>query len=153
MIEKIVLMVDHYQFYVEGIACQADTSTLWDNKNSIGMLAVAPGLVGVGIARYGGAVSSIVEVLNSRPAVNFDEWDQVAECSIEISSGCIVVYSPETDRATAPRIDAPAGIYRAFMCYGNLDSVEDDSVEQGDDLYKIMLWLGSNTQPTVLKHR
>lgn len=151
MLVHLELSVDHYQFYLEDETSQADTSEVWNESTSANMLVVAPGLIGIGTARYGGKISVDIEVRDARLDEDFSAWDQVAECSVDVPSGCIVVSSPETDFSEAPRIYVAPGTYQALIFYGNLDDVYDENALQGDDRYRIVLWPGHFTIPRILK--
>ena len=153
MQHEFIISGDHFQIYVEDENSNADTSEIWNNQTSNDMLAVASGLIAVGTIRYGGDVALTVEVLDRRPTDPLEHCDQVAECSINISSGRIVISSPEGELSKAPRITVPPGTYRALVCYSNLDSVIDENNPKGEDLYRIILWPDSSIEPVILKRR
>ncbi len=115
MQHEFIISGDHFQIYVEDENSNADTSEIWNNQTSNDMLAVASGLIAVGTIRYGGDVALTVEVLDRRPTDPLEHCDQVAECSINISSGRIVISSPEGELSKAPRITVPPGTYRALV--------------------------------------
>ena len=80
------------------------------------------------------------------------DWDQVNECDIDVPSGKIVVagctdYFPE-----AARIEVQPGHYRARIYYGNLNSLSHDGLD-GDDQYKVVLWLSEIVGVRVIKRR
>ena len=124
---------------------------LWDKQAVSDNLAVAPDLISVGSARYGGPTRIVIEILQSRPTESFDAWDRVAECSINIHSGHMIIYAPEVDPSEAESISLPAGIYGALVYYGNLDSVSDDAGLEGGDHYRVVLWPNGYIKPAILK--
>jgi hypothetical protein len=143
---------DHFQFYLEDVRSQADTSTIWDDDALTRMLATGPGLLAVRTARYGGAVRVVVEVRATRPEEPLTAWDRVVEASIEVPSGELILSAPEAAGAPdLPRLTVPPGSYRALACYGGLDSVQDEEAKVGADHYRIVLWPGPATRPAVLK--
>ena len=115
------------------------------------MVAIAPGLMAVGTARYGGPTRVEVEIVGSKPNINPDQWDQVLECSLYFPSGKLRLSVPETGIAAEDEISVAPGIYRAFVLYGSLDSVADNASLMGDDHYKVILWPGEKIRLTVLK--
>ena len=114
------IQTDHFQFYLEDQDSQTDTSMLWVEQAISDHLAVAPDLIGVGTARYGGPTRIVIEIEQSRPTESFDAWDRVAECSINIHSGQMIIHAPEADPSDAESISLPAGAYGAMVYYGNL---------------------------------
>jgi hypothetical protein len=115
------------------------------------LLAVAPGTVGVGTVRNMD-VPVVVDVTDEAPNDDVADWDQVNECSLDVSSGLIVIagctdYFPE-----AARIAVPAGSYRARVYYRGLDSLSDDGLE-GDDHYRVVLWPAAPGPVNVIKQR
>ena len=93
-----------------------------------------------------------VEIVEAEPSETFEAWDQVNECDIEIMSGSTVIagctdYFPE-----AARIKVKPGSYRARIYYGSLDSLSEDGLD-GDDHYKLVLWMSEPKGLRVLKGR
>ena len=71
------------------------------------------------------------------------------ECSIEISSGTIVISRRTDYRPDAARITVTPQCYRARIYYVGLDTVND--FDKGDDHYKVVLWDAPNADVKVLK--
>ena len=101
-------------------------------------LAVAPGTRGIGTVRNA-TVPVVVEITDNKPDDDFNSWDQVTECSIEVTSGRLVVAGCTDYFPDAARIDVPPGSYRARIYSGNLNSLSDDGLD-GDDHYRVALW-------------
>lgn len=148
---EYTIITDHYQFYVEDEECSADTSTIWDTSQGGGLLAVNSCLISIGTVRYGGETRVIIQVLDRRPIDAVDEYDHVVEASIEVPSGRLVVWSPENEFSTAPRISVRPGIYGVRVCYGNTNAVADTNATSGDDYYKVVLWPAEKQPVRVLK--
>lgn len=116
------------------------------------LLALTNGTIGVGTVRNMN-VPVTVEIGDIAPEENdLSAWDQVNECSIDVSSGRLVVagctdYFPE-----AARIDLAGGTYRARIYYGNLDSLRNNGLD-GDDHYRIVLWSEPAAPLRVMKQR
>ena len=145
------LFADYFQFYLQDEEVDGDLSDAWTEQAVNDLLAIAPGTIGVGTVRNMD-VPVEVEVLQSAPSDSFDKWDQVHECDIEVKSGTIVIagctdYFPE-----AARIKVEPGSYRARVYYGKLDSLSEDGLD-GDDHYRVALWLSDPSGLRVLKKR
>ena len=145
------LFADYFQFYLQDESVDGNLGDSWSDDAVRRLLAVAPGTVGVGTVRNMD-VPVTVEVHQSEPEYDFADWDHVTECSMEITSGQIVIagctdYFPE-----AARIEVQPACYRVRVLYGALDTLSEDGLE-GDDKYRVQLWTDSASDPCVLKER
>jgi hypothetical protein len=145
------IFADYFQFYLQDEEADGDLSDAWNEQAVTDLLAVAQGTIGVGTVRNTD-VPVEVEILDSEPIDSFQDWDQVNECDIEVPSGKIVVagctdYFPE-----AARIDVQSGSYRARIHYGRLNLLSDDGLD-GDDHYKVLLWLSESRGVRIIKRR
>ena len=114
------------------------------------MLATGPGIVGVGTARNF-HVPVTVCVRDSEPEEeDLGRWDHVAEASLPVPSGCLMVRGCTEARRNAARIAFEPGLYRVCVYYLNLDSVSANGIE-GDDSYKVVLWPSWEEATRVLK--
>ena len=84
------LFADYFQFYLQDESVKGDLSDSWTPEAVDRLLALAPGTVGVGTVRNM-TVPVTVEVLNEPPPDDSDSWDHLVECTLEVSSGRIVV--------------------------------------------------------------
>jgi hypothetical protein len=132
------LFADYFQFYLQDDAVIGDLSESWTPEAVDRLLAVAPGVIGVGTVRNMN-VSVDVEVFQKAPDESLDAWDRVNECSVILASGRAVVAGCTDNFPDAARIAIPPGVYRARICYGNLASLNADGLEGGDH-YRIALW-------------
>lgn len=144
---ELLLSADYYQFYIQDEIVEGDLSDSWNEEAIDRLLAITDGTIGIGTARDT-EVPVCVEIIENEPISELSKWDKVNECSIHIDSGKIVIagcidYFPE-----AKRIEVPKGIYRARIYYRGLDKISDDGLE-GEDYYKIALWLNSEYKPII----
>jgi hypothetical protein len=132
------LFADYYQFYLQDELADADPPDDWSEQLTTQMIATAPGIVGIGTARNM-TVPVRVEFFNTQPDEQCMGWDHVAEASLYVPSGRIVIagctdYFPE-----ARRFSVSPGSYRIRVCYGGLDTLREDGLD-GDDHYRVLLW-------------
>lgn len=149
------LDADYFQFSLEEESdlsdgsCGAPIAEGWTAQTVADMLVVVPHAIAVGTARYAIVPVTIELRDDAPPADNFDGWDHVTECSIEIGIGRLVVnggdYWPDN-----ARIPVPPGTYAVRILYGGLDTLSEDGLE-GDDHYRVLLWPGAERPPAVLK--
>ena len=146
---SLELFADYFQFYLQDEAATGDHSDAWTPEAVEQLLAIGPGVVGVGTVRNVD-VPVEIELVNGPPATDLTGWDRVNECTLDVPSGRIVVagctdYFPE-----AMRISVAPGTYRARVYYGGLKTVSENGLE-GEDRYRIALWRASASPPVILK--
>jgi len=145
------IFADYFQFYVQDEPANGDLSDAWSDEAVTRLLAVRPGVVGVGTVRNVDVPVSI-ELLSAEPMAFFAQWDHVVECSLLVQSGRIVVAGCTDYLPDAARIEAMPGTYRVRVCYAGLDSLSPDGLD-GNDHYRLELWQAPAIEPTVLKQR
>ena len=132
------LFADYFQFYVQDETVSGDLSESWTPEAVDRLLAVAPGVIGVGTVRNMD-VPVEIEILRGAPSETFESWDRVNECSLNLASGRAVVAGCTDFFPDAARIKLTPDTYRARIYYGNLESISADALE-GNDHYRIALW-------------
>jgi len=145
------LFADYFQFYLQDESADGNLGESWNEEAVARLLAIAPGTVGVGTVRNMD-VPVTVEVHDTAPDADFDLWDHVTECSLDVPTGRIVIAGCTDYFADAARIDVPPGTYRARISYGSLDTLSEDGLD-GKDRYRVQLWPGSAADPYVIKQR
>jgi hypothetical protein len=144
------LFADYSQFYLqddeEGIG---DLSEAWTPQASERLLAVAPGVVGIGTARNM-TVPVVIEVLEHEPDADFDQWEHVVEGGLELKSGRLVVAGCTDYLPDAARVPVAAGKYRVRMCCRGLQTISANGLE-GDDTYRVQLWAVAMLEPPAVR--
>lgn len=150
--EQFELFADYFQFYLQDEQSQGNLSNSWTKKAVSDMLAVAPGVIGVGTVRNMN-VPVELEVLYFQPDDNIDEWNYVTEASLDVPSGRIIIAGCTDYLPDAARVTVNPGTYRVRIYYGALDSVDEFRLD-GDDHYRVVLWLDANKiEPKIFKMR
>lgn len=146
---KFQLSASYHQFYIQDEAADGNLSDAWTPDAVERLLALAPGVVGIGTARNTD-VPVTIDVLDREPEKEFDTSDHIVECSISISSGIIVVAGCTDYFPDAARIRVQPGSYRVRVNFAGLGSVSDDGLE-GSDRYHLQLWCAPIGDITVLE--
>ncbi len=137
------------QFYL--IDDQATGSTaandFWTPQASKNMLAINPGILGVGTGSYGEVPVDITLALDP-PVEPLDAWDHVVEASIDVRGTEIQLF-PCPDPIVVGRVAVPPGTYRVRIYAGNLESTRE--TEEGDDYYRVYIWPAPYAPVHVLK--
>ncbi|MEM7165835.1 MAG: hypothetical protein AAF581_10245 [Planctomycetota bacterium] len=149
--QEYELFADYSQFYLQDEASDGDLSDSWTDDAVQQLLAVAPGVVGVGTARNCD-VPVLVEVHATAPDLDADDWDHVTECGLSVTSERIVIAGCTDYFPDAARIPVQSGDYAVRVSYGGLASVSADGLD-GADRYRVQLWPGPLTEPRVVKQR
>ena len=144
---KFDIFADYFQFYLNDAEKSPPAPEDWTDDDAKKRLKVIPYLIVICPVRNM-TVPVTLEVCDSEPTDNFDTWDHVAECSLDIPSGKLVV--DECTGSPAANIDIAPGCYRVRIFYGDLDSLSEDGLE-GDDHYKIVMWRDAPIDLKVLK--
>ncbi|MDP9900671.1 hypothetical protein [Variovorax ginsengisoli] len=146
------VFADYFQFYLQDESAESNLGACWTDEAVERLLVVAPpGTIGIGTVRNM-SVPVAVEVAGAQPDPDFESWDYVAECALEVPSGRIVIAGCTDYFPDAPRIDVEPGSYRVRISYGALDSVSEDGLE-GRDHYRLQLWPAPSTGLRILKPR
>jgi len=148
---ELSLFADCFQFYIQDEAATGDLSQAWNEEATDRLLAIAPGTVGIGTARNTD-VPVTVDILEHEPEDDFSQWDHVVEAGLDVASGRIVIAGCTDYFPDAMRIEVPPGTYRVRISYGALDTLTKHGLN-GDDRYRLQLWLATSTAVRILKRR
>jgi hypothetical protein len=89
-----------------------------------------------------------VEVTDVSPTLAPDNWDHIAEASIELPSGRLEIH--ECTGGSIDVLPVSPGAYRVRAYFGGLDTLSDDGLD-GDDRYRIVLWPAPFAPIEILK--
>jgi len=145
------LFADYHQVYIQDETVKGDLSDSWDAEAATRLVAIAPGTVGIATVRNTD-VPVTLEIHPEEPPQDFDFWDHVAECSLSITSGRLVIAGCTDYFPDAARVDLPSGDYQVRVSFGSLTKLSQDGLD-GEDHYRVQLWLGSTTPPRTVKQR
>jgi hypothetical protein len=140
------LFADYFQFYLQDEPASGDLSDAWSQEAVDRLLAIAPGVVGVGTVSNGD-VPVTVEVLGACPPDDSAAFDQVNECTLVVTQGPLVVAGCTDYFPDATRIPAQPGTYRVRVSYRITDA------PSAQELYRLQLWPSPAIEPTVVKSR
>ncbi|MBK7708160.1 MAG: hypothetical protein IPJ30_21025 [Acidobacteria bacterium] len=140
---------DFHQFYLEDESSPHGTDTIWDQSSFERMLGVGEKLIAVGTGRLG-EVPVAVEIHDSAPETQIERYSRVNECSLEATSGRLVIAGCTDYLPDAARIAIESGFYRVRVLYVDLETVTDEI--EGSDSYVLQLWKDSQMRDVeVLK--
>ncbi|KIQ05695.1 MULTISPECIES: hypothetical protein [Pseudomonas] len=143
------LFADYHQFYLQDEVTEGDLSQSWGTEAVERMLAVADGVVGVGTLRNM-EVSVTLEFLDAEPTVEPASFDHIAEASLVVRSGTLVIAGCTDYFPDAARFALAAGNYRVRLSISGFDTLSEDGLD-GEDHYLVQLWQAPLIEPVVLK--
>ena len=135
---KFKLFADYFQIYVMDDGADDDTSEIWTDKALDLKLALAENTIAIGTFRNVD-VSFEVEIHESEPLINLDEWDHVSKGHFNVKSGRCAVFGCTDYLPDAARIEMQNGDYSVLSLAKGLDSITTEW-DDADDYYKVMLW-------------
>lgn len=149
------LFADYFQFYLQDDDIDVgDFSHSWTPEAGGLETRLALATRGVAVATERNMTVPVeVVVQPDEPADTPDEfarWDHVAEASLEVTTGRIVVAGCTDYFYSAARIPVEPGTYAVRAYYGALDTLRENDLE-GDDHYKVVLWPAEPRPRRVLK--
>lgn len=146
------IFAEHYQVHMFDSALVPEVSIYWDDNSREGMLFVTDEFIGIGTARHL-EVPVTVEVYSEEPqGEDYEEWDHVTECSIEVPSGKLLFTGPSEDFQPAEEVELLGpGTYGVRVFYGSLAEIDEEGFE-GEDSYRVVLWKSEHhLAPAVVK--
>ncbi|MDH5858872.1 hypothetical protein E8K88_03955 [Lampropedia aestuarii] len=145
----IQLFADHFQFYLKDERVPGNLSEAWNRSALQRMLAVSDGVVGISTVRNT-AIPVTLELLDAAPETDLAEFDHVAEASLVITNGPLVVAGCRDYFPDAPRFDVSSGTYQVRLSASGLRNLSEDGMN-GDDHYLLQLWQAPFREPITLK--
>ena len=150
---QLDILVDHGQFWLDN--CDRDKAfddlnILYSSDALARHLGAAPGLLVIFTARHYGNVRLTILLRANQPTDNFTSWDNVAEGSIELPSGRLAVYGPESYPPASPPLALPRGVYRVRVYAGGIEALEDEFMQEGPDHYRAVFWPAPYEPPALL---
>jgi hypothetical protein len=145
--KRYEVFADYFQFYLQDEGERPEAPIEYTDEDIDRRIKAAPFLVVIQPARNM-TVPVEVEVTEEAPALLPEDWDHIAEASIELPSGRL-----EIQECTGGSIDVlplVPGTYRARAYFGGLDTLSQDGLD-GDDRYRIVLWPAPFAPVALLK--
>ncbi|MCS6129389.1 hypothetical protein G3485_20260 [Shewanella baltica] len=148
-IHQFDIFADYFQLYLMDDEADDNTSEIWTDEALDIKLAIAKNTVAVGTYRNID-VKFELEVLESEPKVDLNEWDHASLGFVSFPSGKCAVYGCTDYLPDATRIELPKGNYALLSLAKGLDSITVEW-EPADDLYKVILWPSDSKDCKPLK--
>jgi hypothetical protein len=148
---KLKFRTAYSQFYLcnKNAAGSTDSPDFWTDQALADKLAIEKGILGVGTGTYSYVKCEISLLTGNPQQMNFEDYDQVVEGSIEVNSGILQVLDCPNSTVISEFSISP-GPYRIRVKTVGIASIVDEDIE-ADDAYLIDVWPASITPRQVLK--
>jgi hypothetical protein len=145
--KTLELFADYYQFYLwdGGVKPQAPEDYTDDDTRH--RIKAGPNVLAI-LAERNMKVAVEVEIHNTAPAYDADDWDHIVEASLHLPTGKLHV--EECSGGVIADFDVEPGWYRVRSFHGGLDTIDESGLE-GDDHYLAVLWPGSPVELRIIK--
>ena len=147
---QFTIFADYFQFVLMDESSEDDFASIWTEESLKRMLAVGKTAVCPGTLRNVDVVVE-VHVEHTEPVVDLAVFDHVAEASVAVPSGKLVVMGCTAYLPDAPRVAINPGTYHVLSLASGIDSIKAES-EPADDKYIVYLWPGAHREPRLIKH-
>jgi hypothetical protein len=147
---RFTIFADYFQFVVMDQDCRADFSAIWTGAALERMLAVDECALCPGTLRNIEVEVELV-ILKEPPLVKVETYDHVAEGSLAVPSGIVVVMGCTGYLPDAPRVSVAPGTYQALFLVSGADTITNEW-EPAQDKYSVYLWPGGMREPKLVKH-
>jgi len=134
--QSFELFADYFQFYLWDEEVAPDAPIDYTESDVARRMKAAPHVVVVNPIRNM-TVPVTFEIHEPEPVFDFNAWDHIAECSLDLPSGKLQVH--ECTGGSVARFAVRPGTYRVRAFYGNLGSLDESGLE-GEDHYTVVLW-------------
>ena len=144
------ITAEFFQFVLMDETSKDDFSEMWTEEAFARLLAVAGDAICPGTIRN---VEVPVEVIivHGRPEIDTTECDHIAQASLSLPSGRLVVMGCTDYLPEAARVEVSPGIYEALYVIRGVKTITTEW-DPADDLYTVYLWKGEWRASTLIKH-
>ncbi|MFG3302904.1 hypothetical protein [Micromonospora chersina] len=151
----LTVFADYYQVLVFDEATTSNFADAWADPDKPTGLVVDQDALSVG-TEVNVDVMVRVEITPGRPVMAEQEFDYLAEASIEVRSGQLVVMGCTDFQPEAARFGVPPGWVRVLVGRSNLDVAQRlglESDESADTMERLSLWVWPEeaSAPVVFK--
>ena len=133
---SLEIFADYRTIYAQDEDSDSDLSGLISNKSLKTRLIYTPEQIIIFTARNM-SVPLTIEKVESEPNIDLDPRDHVIECSINLSSGSLLIAGGTDYFPDATRISVQPGIYKMRIFYGGLNTISKDGLD-GNNNYRII---------------
>ncbi len=141
------IFADYFQFYLWDKDTDPEAPVDYSDDDVSNRIKTGPNVAVIQPVRNM-EVPFEIEIHESDPGFDPDDWDHIAECSLELPSGHLEIH--ECTGGPIAEFSIPQGVYRVRALFGKLEELSDDELD-GNDHYKATLWPSPYGELKVIK--
>lgn len=145
MKHKFDFYTAYHQFYINDSEStrETDSKDFWNEESGKQRLAIGEGILGILTKSYG-HIKGKLEILDKEREIDsLDLYDHVVEAGIEIKSGILQILDCPNSEVEM-EVKVVPGFYKIRVYSRNLDILENEDEEEGNDFYNIEIWKDKN---------
>jgi hypothetical protein len=149
----LVVDGDHWQvLFTDELQEEADWAGAWlePAAQSCGVVMWRGGLA-LGTSRLYGDFRFCVEIADQEPTLDPSDYDHVVETGIELRTGRVSMYGPESTGTAETFLTLPRGTFSAVYAIEDAARIDDEFAETGPERYGLTLWSGPVLERRCLK--
>ena len=147
MLRRYEIFADHHQFYLWDHGRSPEPPIDYVQADGARRIKAAPFVVVVQPERNM-VVPVVLEITDAAPDTSLEDWDHVAEASLDVPSGLLEIH--ECTGGSIDIVSIEPGTYRVRAYFGGLDTLSADGLD-GNDHYRLALWPAAFAPLAVLK--
>jgi hypothetical protein len=146
-VRQYEIFADYHQFYLWDHGTSPAPPIDYTDEDLTRRIKAAPFVVVIQPERNMN-VQVRLDLRDTPPDGVLDDWDHIAEASLELPSGRLEVH--ECTGGSVDIIELQPGTYRVRACFGGLGTLSEDRLD-GEDHYRLILWPAPFAPVAVLK--
>lgn len=152
---ELKLFADYYQIHLLDDGSVTDLGDAWTDEAVLDGLAVATDTIAAGTT-VNVNVAVTLELPEAAPEDDSAEFDHVAEASLQVPSGRLVIMGCTDYEPEAARFKVAAGPVRVRVARSNLAEAERPDIHSDDDpatmeRLRLQVWPAPYNDPVVIK--
>lgn len=142
------IFADYHQFYLMDAVLQPFAPEHYVEADIRKRIKVSDNIVVI-LPERNMTVPVELEVRDLAPEIDFSEWQHIAEASLGLPSGKLLIEEC-TGNEPIDVVELSPETYRLRACFSGLDTLSWNGLE-GDDKYKIFMWTSAYEELKILK--
>lgn len=141
------LFADYHQFYIWDSGMDPEAPVDYTDED-VGRRIKTGSFVFVIQPERNMTVSVEIEIHDTEPSYNSDDWDHIAEGSLHLPTGRLQVH--ECTGGAVAELQVEPGWYRVRSFHGGFETIDESGLE-GEDHYLAVLWSAPPADIRVIK--
>jgi hypothetical protein len=150
---ELIVDGDHWQvLFTDELQEDADWAGAWlESAAQSCEVVMWRGGLALGTSRLYGDFRFCVEFAEQEPTLDLCDYDHLVETGIELRTGRVSMYGPESTGAAETFLTLPCGTFSAVYAIEDAVRIDDEFAETEPERYRLTLWSGPVLERRCLK--